>query len=226
MRHYPPAVAAHLAARKPVLCHLLLWIGAKHRTSGALEFIGLWTGDDHQVIAIGGQDRTYYGAGGLIGMEPLTQRTGLEVREHQITLSPLADEVVQAIRIYEPRLAPIEIHEWYFDPDTMTALAAPIRAFRGHIIAAPITTPEEGGEATCVITAVSASWALTRPLTIKRSHAALTARAPGDTFRRDADISGAVETAWGENIGNPATASAPKRKSSGNDFNSHAGGDR
>ena len=203
MRNLPVAVADHLAARRTIMTEILIWLGGKDRTSGALEHIGLWTGVDHQQIAIEGQARTYYGAGGLIGMEPVTQRAGLEVRQHRVSVSPLAPEVVEALRVYDPRLAPVEIHEWHFSPGTQAPLADPIRIFKGNIIAAPITTPAEGGEATCEITVVSAAWALTRSLTLKRSHAALTARNPGDGFRRYGDISGAVDTAWGERIGKP-----------------------
>ena len=207
MTPYPPAVADHLAARKPLLSHVLLWLSARDRATGALEHVGLWTGADHQDIAVSGQARTYYGAGALVGMEPITQRTGLEVRQHRVTLSPLSPAAVDALRLYDPRLAPVEIHEWFWDPETMNALADPIRIFKGHIVQAPINTPAEGGEATCELTLVSAAWELTQPLPLKRSHAALTARNPGDNFRRYGDISGSVETAWGEKLANVAQAS-------------------
>ncbi len=208
MRSLPTAVASRMAAREPMLTEVLVWLGGRDRNTGELEYIGLWTGSDHERVSAGTEERTYYGAGSLIGMEPITQRAGIEVRQHRITISPLSDEAVQAIRIYDPRLCPIEIHEWYFDPSTMTALAPPVRVFRGNIVSAPITTPAIGGEATCDITATSDAWALTRPLTLKRSNAALQERNPGDTFRQYGDISGAVETAWGERIGKPAQSSS------------------
>ncbi|MFE3839657.1 hypothetical protein ABNX41_21770, partial [Rhodobacteraceae bacterium PA1-206B] len=75
MRTLPAAVAAHLAARKPLLVHQLLWISARNRTSGAVETLGLWTGEDHQSITVGGQSRTYYGAGAVLGIDPVTQRS-------------------------------------------------------------------------------------------------------------------------------------------------------
>lgn len=209
MRAYPAAVVAHWAARKTVLCHTLLWLAGRDRDTGTLERLGLWTGDDHQQITVGGWARTYYGAGNIVGLDAITQRSALEVRQHRITLSPLAPEVVQAVRIYDPRLAPIEMHEWYFDPETMRPLAAPVRVFSGHIIQAPISTPAEGGDATCTITMVSSAWTLTRPLTLKRSSAALQAREAGDLFRQYQDISGAVETAWGEKLGTVEGATAP-----------------
>ena len=198
MRYLDPAITSHLAARGSLHVHVLVWIAARDRDTGEMEAIGLWTGDDHQEVMIGAQSRTYYGAGGLIGIDPVTARAGLEVREHRITLSPLAEEVTQAIRIYDPYLAPIEVHEWYFDPATLEPLADPIRIFKGHVTGAPITTPAAGGDASCEITAVSSAWTLTRSLTLKRSDEALRARAAADRFRRYTDISGSVECAWGE----------------------------
>lgn len=209
MRILPPAVAAHLAARLPMRVEVLLWLSGRDRDTGSLERLGLWSGDDHEVINLGGQNRTYYGAGGLIGMDPITNRAGLEVREHRATLSPLADEVVQAVRIYDPRLCPIEIHEWYFDPATMNPLAPPVRVLKGVITAAPITTPEEGGDATCVITSVSDAWRLTKAMPLKRSDQALRARNPTDVFRQYGDISGSVETPWGEKLVRHAEGTPP-----------------
>lgn len=214
MTPYPPAVSAHLAARKPLLSHVLLWIGARDRATNATEYVGIWTGADHQVIAVDGQAREYHGAGALVSMEPIAQRAGLEVRQHRVVLSPLAPAAVEAMRLYDPRLAPVQIHEWYLDPDTMNALADPIRIFKGHIVAAPVNTPAEGGEATMEITMVSAAWELTRALPLKRSQAALLARSPGDNFRRYGDISGSVETAWGERLANVAQESGRTAKGS------------
>jgi hypothetical protein len=223
MRVYPAAVAAHLAARKAMLVHVLMWITAKDRSTGAAASIGLWTGDDHQTITVGGAARTYYGAGAMLGLEPLVQRAGLEVRQHKVTVSPLSAEVVTALRTYEPRLAPVELHEWHFDPVTMTALDVPQRVFKGNLISAPITTPPEGGDATAELTLVSAAWALTRGLTLKRSDSALRARAASDAFRQYGDISGAVETAWGEKIAAaPSASTAPTRVVDNSDYDGYA----
>lgn len=199
MRTLPSAVTAQLQARRGLNTHILIWLSARNRSTGAVESIGLWTGADHAEIVIGGQTRTYYGAGNVIAMDPLTARAGLEVRHHSVRVSALSPEVVQALRVYDPRLAPVEIHEWYCDPISENALADPIRVFRGTVMEAPISQPAEGGEAVATITMASAAWALTRGLTVKRSNGALLARAPSDGFRKYVDLGRAVETVWGEN---------------------------
>ena len=215
MRILPPAVAAHLAARRPLLVHALAWIAARDRTTRAEAPIGIWTGADHEVISIGGAARTYYGAGAMLGLDDFTARAELEVREWSMQVSPLHDQIVEAIRLYDARLARFELHLWYFDPTTMTPLADPVREFRGVVTTLDIHTPEIGGEASATLRCASDAWALTRGLPLKRSQAALSARVPGDQFRKYNAISGSVATAWGENVkADPATV-PPKAYSSG-----------
>lgn len=198
MRALDPAVLTLLQRRQGLLTHIMIWITAKNRTTGEAESIGLWTGADHQEFVIGGQARTYYGAGSMIGMDALTARAGLEVRMHKVTVSALTPEVVTALRVYEPRLAPVQVHELYCDPTTELAVADPVRVFKGVIMEAPITQGADGGESVAEITMASAAWALTNGLTIKRSNGALVARAAGERFREYVDLGRAVETVWGE----------------------------
>lgn len=206
MRILPSAVAAHLAARRPLLIHALAWIAARDRVTRDEAPMGLWTGADHEAVQIGGEVRTYYGAGAMLGLDDFTSRAALEVREWSLQVSPLHHQVIEALRLYDARLAAIEVHLWYFDPTTMAPLADPVREFRGVVTALDIHTPEAGGQATATLRCASDAWALTRGLPLKRSQAALEARASGDLFRRYNSISGAVATAWGESVkAEPAT---------------------
>lgn len=212
MRSLSATIAAHLAARTGLHACLLVWIQAKDRDTGTPETIGFWTGEDHQQFVVDGQSRLYYGAGGLISTPPLVNEVGLKVRSHRLTFSPLAPEVAQAIRGYEPRLAPVWMHLAYFWPDTGQLVDAPVRVFRGRIEKATITTPAIGQKATCEVSLIGAATALTRPLATKKSDNALRARAPADRIRRYIDVSGQVETSWGEKRGTgPATMSPPRK---------------
>lgn len=207
MRSMSPAIMTHLAARQGLHACLLVWISARNRDSGAMETIGFWTGADHQEFTINGQTRLYYGAGAPMEIPALITDIGLDVRTHRMTFSPLAPEVAQAIRGYDPRLAPIEMHRAYFWPDSHELVDAPERVFKGRIEKAPITTPAVGGQATCELSMVSSAHALTRTLALKKSDNALRERAPDDGFRRHIDVTGQVETAWGEKR---STGPAPK----------------
>ena len=180
--------------------HALIWLTARDRATGAAETLGLWTGADHRVIALSGQDRTYHGVGAVLGLEDLVAAADLKVSDWSFELSSLHAQVIEAFRTYDARLAPVEVHLWDWDPLTGLPGAAPERVFRGTIMEADLPTPPEGGTATASVRCLSDAWRLTRGLTLKRSDAALQARHPGDRFRRHAEISGAVQVAWGEKL--------------------------
>ena len=197
MRDFGSASAAYLAARGGVMSRTLVWITAKNRTTGAAESLGLWTGDDHQDFSIGGVTRTYYGAGAMLSVDPITMQAGLVVRMQRMVLSALSPEVTQIFRGYDPRLAPVEIHRALFDLETHALIEEPHRVFLGWIEEAPIATPEIGGQATIEVTMASSARSMTRALAIKKSDSTQRMRG-GDRFRRYIDVSGSVGVWWGE----------------------------
>lgn len=197
MRALPPALAAYLAARPgAVRVHGLVWITARNRLTGGPETLGLWNGPDAQVFDIGGP-RTYHGAGSILGLDRITYGSGLDVRMHTLTLSAISPEVEQAVRGYEARLAPVEVHGLVIDPSTNAVVGAPWTMLRGWVDAVEITTPGVGSEGGIVLRLASATRALTRTLSLKRGDASQQLR-QGDRFRRYAEISGTATVAWGE----------------------------
>ncbi|MFZ5710346.1 MAG: hypothetical protein ACOY4T_11800 [Pseudomonadota bacterium] len=197
MRTLPATLAAHLATRPDALrVHTLVWITAKDRATGLPASMGLWNGFDHQQFDLGGI-RDYYGAGTILGLDRITYGSGLSVRMHSITLAAISPEVEQAVRGYDARLAPVEVHGVVIDPVTNTIVGAPWLALRGWVDEVDIRTPATGGEGGVELRIASAARALTRKLELKRSDASHRLRS-GDRFRRYAEISGSVSTAWGE----------------------------
>jgi hypothetical protein len=188
---------AYLAARDGIQARLLIWVRARNRATGAEEALGLWTGDDHQSFLIDGASRLYYGAGGVLGVEPITMQSGIVVRMHRITLAPTAPEVAVAIRGYDARLAPVEIHRAFFAPASGELIEAPHRVFKGWIDAISLPTPEVGGQGAVEVTLASSARALTRPLALKKSDESQRRRSD-DRLRRYTDISGSVDVYWGE----------------------------
>lgn len=202
MRSLPEAVATHLATGAGMNVHVLIWLTARDRTTGEHETFGIWTGADHQVITVEGVDRTFYGVGALLDVDPFTSSAAGTNQSWSFRVSPLHAQIVDAIRTYESRLAPVEVHEWHHNPLTNTALAPPIRAFRGTVAQVSIPTPAEGpdgapAETDATIQCVTDAWRLTRGLTLRRSQSALKSREPLDTFRDNNSLVG-IETAWGE----------------------------
>ena len=198
MRLLDPTSAAYLAARTGVASRHMVHVIARNRETGVQEALGLWQGDDHLTIAIGGTNRTYYGAGGLIGVEPIRAGIGLEVRMLQLALSPLTPEVAQLLRGYDARLAPTEVHRALLSLETGQLIAEPIRVFRGWVDEVKIRTGDAGGSGEATVTLASAARGLTRALTLTRSDAEIRRRNAGDAFRRYTDIAGEVGVWWGE----------------------------
>ncbi|MBM2294712.1 hypothetical protein JQX09_22400 [Sulfitobacter pseudonitzschiae] len=199
MRELSTAISQFLQSRGPRHAHLMVWIEARNRETGQAETIGFWTGADHTEIAIGGVTRTYFGAGTLLSMSPLIIEAGLNVRTSRLHFSKVAPEVQVAVRGYETREAPTEVHVAYFDALTHQLIDAPVRVFKGRITGLKMTRPKKGDpSAICEVSMQTTARALTKTLALKKSNAALLARAPSDQFRDAADISGAIETVWGE----------------------------
>lgn len=197
MRIYSPVTSAYMAARSPIHAHALIWIEARNRGTGETETIGFWTGDDHAGFVIGGQARTYYGAGSTLGLDPIRRGTGLQVRTQRANLSGITPETQLALRGYDARHARVEIHRAIFDPDTLLLADDPHQLFRGYIDRLKIHTPAKGEAGKVEVELASAARALTTPLSRKRSDASLRGRAPTDAFRQYASVADAVETSWG-----------------------------
>lgn len=196
MRSFSAPTAAYFASRGAWLAHVLVWISAADRVTGATHEIGFWTGADHAEITIGGVSRTYYGAGSLLAIDPLTFRTGLQVRTQRLRFSQVAPEVMQAVRGYDPRHKPVEVHRALFDPASELLVDEPHLVLAGFVDRVRISTPAEGGAGSVEMTLATAARALTRKLGRKRSHASLTAHAPADDFRQYASLADKVEVKW------------------------------
>lgn len=212
MRQVSPELAAHRTARKPEQVHHLLWLTAKDRSDGSPQTLGLWTGADAQVITIEGESRTYYGAGGVLSIEDVSGSAEELERTLTITVSSLHAQVVEALRVYDPRLAPMQLHRWVLDPETGLALDVPSREWKGRIMDVDLPLPPPGGTAEAMLRCVGSAWELTKGLSLKRSDAALQAWSPGDMFRQYNTATSM--TAWGELMkvtGPAAEPSEPKR---------------
>ncbi|RWR24937.1 hypothetical protein D2T29_22490 [Sinirhodobacter populi] len=196
--NFSPATANYFATKTRIRARVLFWVRAINRETGAPETMGLWNGDDHRDFVIGGETRTYYAAGSLLSIDPITSQIGLKVRQHRVVLSPLAPEVQQLIRGYEPRFAPVEIHRALFDPDSHALIDEPHRRFKGYIDKIAFKTGPKGEKVTVELTLASAARALTVPLSRKRSDETLRARSPNDGFRRYADVAGTITVKWGQ----------------------------
>jgi hypothetical protein len=185
------------AERRGTNSHVLLWIVARDRTTGADQPIGFWTGDDHRTFQIGGETRTYYGAGDVIDVAPVVAGLGLKVRHFRVTLTAATDEVRTLLRDYDPRRAPVEVHVAPMDIDTGAPLGAPKRMIKGMVNKLPEEIGAKGARNKLEMTITSNALALTRALPLLRSNEELQRRAATDLGREYADVAGEWATQWG-----------------------------
>lgn len=196
MRAYDAETVAALQ-RGDVVARLLLWIVAKNRDTGDPEAAGWWTGEQARKFTIGGDERLYHAAGGLLGSDPIVAEVGLDVRMHRIVASPISPEVAEAIRGHDVRLAPVELHRVLFDVVKAVPVAPPHRLIKGFVDGLDIVTAAVGGESQAVLTVATSTRRLTRTLTSMMSDASFSRRG-GDRIMRYSDLGEVVDVPWGE----------------------------
>lgn len=173
----------------------LLWVTARNKATDATETLGLWSGEDTEVITIDGQARTYVGALGLFTVNDLSFGSGTYIRNQSVQIGPLTDEVKAALALYDLRLAPAEIHCRVRFPD---GIGDDIdRRFKGYIEKAPQPNPGFGTEPSANLELVSTARRGTRSPHVKKSDASQKVRS-GDKFRQYGSIAGVVTIFWGE----------------------------
>jgi hypothetical protein len=196
-------VVASLNARTGVKARLLVQVTAKNRTTGLPEVIRLWTGDDRRPFTIGAESRDYLGAGGMVAVSDLVTEATLNIRETDVQLSPVAPEVIDMLRLYDPRFGAAEIHIAFFDPETDALIADPTRIVKGWVNKTPIRRPVKGQTGSARATIVGHTRMLTRTLAAKRSNENQKKRSGSDTFFIDVGMTGTVTVGWGSSIEPP-----------------------
>lgn len=191
------AELAYLEARRGTVARFLVWINARRRNDNVIESIGLWTGDDDQAFVIDGQSRSYLGGQHILSVPPIVGNIGLDVRMLEIALAT-TPAVEQAVRGYDPGLQRIEVHRALFNLDTRNLVAPPARVFLGTVDETPIESAEVGGTGSIRLVCASLARNLTRTVPLKRSNAALRARAPSDGFRKYVVDANTWRVPWGQ----------------------------
>ena len=123
--------------------------------------------------------------------------SNLTVQTVTIQFSQLDDRINELMRVYDIKLAKVEIYRGEFNPETMTMVEPAASRFVGVVDDAPIETPAEGGEGSVSIKCVSSAQELTRGNPDERSHESQMLRAPGDNFFEDVTKAPDIVIYWG-----------------------------
>lgn len=196
MRAFAPAVMNHLKARSSVDVRFLIWVSARNRSTGAITPVGIWSGEYDRSFSIGGAARLYKGGLGTFAPPAIHYGVGLDVRMLRIPFASIAPEWETVFRDLDARLARVELHRVFFNPQTGLALGAPDRLFKGRVDEMPISRPALGQEAQGELVIASTARMLTRSVPVLKSDASQRQRG-GDRFARYADVSGSVTIKWG-----------------------------
>ena len=85
--------------------------------------------------------------GRLSASSSVQHQAGLSVRPVRLSLSAMSAPVIDAVRLYDPRGARVQIWRRTLSPETGLQVGVPEPWFKGFCNKAPIPRPEPGGEA-------------------------------------------------------------------------------
>lgn len=193
------------------------------------NFVSIWLGSTHYGFTDFGEDvitnivngetgavesYTFYGDNAPIqSMDPIPLKVGLEVDTTQIKMNPLHPAVKLMARSNEQalRIAKVQIHRGYLDPNSMLLVAAPRCRRLGQVNGAPEMTAAVGGQSVRTLKIVSHTRELTRANFAKRSDETYRLRS-GDRMGQYAGTAGQWEIWWGEFKTGEAPPPAPPRQ--------------
>ncbi|WP_408591986.1 hypothetical protein ACIPCF_07675 [Paracoccus marcusii] len=190
---HPGLITAQRAARDEGIAPVsFFWIAAKNRTTGAIETMGLWTGDQDIPVNVqtpeGGLETRIYLGGTNLSVDTIQLVADLTDNPVTVSMSQIADATQQLVRGYDVRLAYCEIHstswvrgEFASPPQLQTV---------GIVDDSDVETPSAGG--TGAISLIVRSELMTQLMAInpaKSSDSHQKRRQAGDRF---SEYSGAI----------------------------------
>jgi hypothetical protein len=203
MRTVDSNTQAALAARS-LVARDFIQISGKAFAGGAAHTAYFWSdfGTISATIVDGetGTDatNTYIGTATLLKIDDVPLTSDITIRQIRASLSQINSDVADAVRAYDLKLGKVQIHRGLFDPDTRALVAKPLPRFVGFVDKSVITTPQEGGEGSIVLTLTGHTQELTRTNSDTCSDASQKVRNSGDAFYIDMSVTGTRHIFWGQ----------------------------
>lgn len=174
----------------------MIWLEAKNRVNGQKEASGLWSGLHDITLTIDGKQRTYKGAGGLLQIDGISSRIGLNIESQEISLSMHEKEVIELIRGYDPSFCEALIHLMLVNDAEETIGIA--RVFKGTVDGIDLTETE--ADYTAKVKLVSSMRFGSKPLFLKQADSFTRSRNPNDRGREYSSATG-QNIWWGDKRG-------------------------
>lgn len=190
-----------------------VWFVVRDRITGDPVTDGYWSDVGTCTASIinpdtGGEDeRTWYGADGLISISDIPAISALTVQTVTITLAQASDRINDLVRTYDCKQGRVEIYRGLFDPLTRVMVAPAECSFVGFIDEAPIHTPKENESGDVTLTCTSHTQEMTRSNSDTRSDASQRLRNATDNFYQDTTVVSTWQQSWGR-AGGPIRTTA------------------
>lgn len=191
-------------------------VQARDRITNNIENMHLWNGDSDFTTKIGGINTTFIGSGNLLEMPRFSFTQGVDVKTHAMSLNVLSPEIINIIRAYDSRYAPITFYVGIFNPANFN-LVGIVKVYSGFIDTIEISEVEDSE--TCTIDIVSGIRSGTKPLTLMKSHESQKLRDETDEGFKYSTIAESVLIEWQRDDGGykvPFSRPSVTRPRSGN----------
>jgi hypothetical protein len=175
------------------------WVRGKNRETGAVETMGLWSGDEDITISVetptgGTASRSYLG-GCNLRVDDMHFGADLTDRPVTVSMSQIADAAQQLVRGYEVRLAYCEIHATSWAGGDFASV--PQLQWIGVVDEVLIATPETGGDGSMGFTVRSELMSLlSQSSPAKSSDSHQKRRQAGDRFSEYSSVIRSRQIQW------------------------------
>lgn len=191
MRNPDPAILTAIAARR-LRFRDFLDITAHDRVTDAPVRVGFWSGVRNVSASVMDIEtglesvRDWYGMGSLISISDIPLTIGISTDPVTVRMSQLDDQVSDAVRLYDTKMAKVEIYRGWFDPVTALMVAPAETRFYGFVDEVRIVTPKEGEDGYVDLICMPSTIEMFRANPATRSNADQQLRHAGDDFFIDA----------------------------------------
>lgn len=169
--------ALYAAPTKGLIVRDFVWFKARNRSNGDLETIGISSEAVALTIDVTRPDtgeianRDYQPGAGMMSIPGIPSSLKFEEKRLRLTFSRLSPAIINAVKVYDVKGEPVEIHRAFFDPDTRRQVDPAHCRFDGFVRAVSIKKARAGEEGSIYVDIVDHGASLrANPIKISPAH--------------------------------------------------------